>query len=121
MYTVLVQNDNSIIVTERQRIMQNSKLIDALQIIVPKLYNGLEMVNYNVRLEYLTPINHKHGYVEMEVADSDYKTDYLLYTMKIDTNLTTEVGDVQFTMTFIEVSMTDDGTVETPVRKTEFL
>ena len=119
MYTVLVQNDNSIIVTERQRIMQNSKLIDVLQIIVPKLYNGLEMVNYNVRLEYLTPINHKHGYVEMEVADSDYKTDYLLYTMKIDTNLTTEVGDVQFTMTFIEVSMTDDGTVETPVRKTD--
>lgn len=105
--------------TERQRIMQCSKLVDALQIIVPKLYNDLEMANYTARLEYLTPINHKHSYVEMEIADADYKTDYLLYKMKIDTNLTSEVGDIQFMMTFIEVSMSDDGTVETPVRKTD--
>lgn len=119
MYTFLIQNDNSVIATERQRIMQCSKLVDVLQIIVPKFYNGLEMANYSARLEYLTPINHKHSYVEMEIADADYKTDYLLYKMRIDTNLTTEVGDVQFMMTFIEVSMTADGTVETPVRKTD--
>ena len=96
MYTFLIQNDNSVIATERQRIMQCSKLVDVLQIIVPKLYNGLEMANYSARLEYLTPINHKHSYVEMEIADADYKTDYLLYKMQIDTNLTAEVGDVQF-------------------------
>lgn len=119
MYTFLIQNDNSVIATERQRFMQCSKLVDVLQIIVPKLYNGLEMANYSARLEYLTPINHKHSYVEMEIADADYKTDYLLYKMQIDTNLTAEVGDVQFMMTFIEVSMTVDGTVETPVRKTD--
>ena len=60
MYTFLIQNDNSVIATERQRIMQCSKLVDVLQIIVPKLYNDLEMANYSARLEYLTPINHKH-------------------------------------------------------------
>lgn len=119
MYTVLINNDNSAIVTERQRIMQNSKLVDVLQIVVPKLYGEQDMSQYIARLEYLTPINHKHGYVELEIADAEYKTDYLLYKMKIDTNLTSEVGDIQFMMTFIEVAMTEDGEVETPVRKTD--
>ena len=119
MYTVLINNDNSVIVTERQRIMQNSKLVDVLQIVVPKLYGEQDMSQYVARLEYLTPITHKHNYVELEIADAEYKTDYLLYKMKIDTNLTSEVGDIQFMMTFLEVTMTEDGEVETPVRKTD--
>lgn len=119
MYTVLIKNDNSAIATKRQRIMQNSKLVDSLQIIVPKLYNELDMSQYSARLEYLTPITHKHNYVELEIADAEYETDFILYKLKFDTNLTTEVGDIQFTMTFIEVSMTENGEVETPVRKTD--
>ena len=106
--------DKSANVTERQRIMQNSKLVDVLQIVVPKLYGELDMSQYSARLEYLTPITHKHNYVELEIADAEYKTDYLLYKMRIDTNLTAEVGDVEFMMTFIDVEM-----VETPVRKTD--
>lgn len=119
MYTFLIQNDNSVIATERQRIMQCSKLVDVLQIIVPKFYNGLEMANYSARLEYLTPINHKYNYVELKIADANYKTDYLLYKIPIDINLTSEVGDVEFMVTFIEVTMTEDGVVNTPVRKTD--
>lgn len=119
MYTFLIQNDNSVIATERQRIMQCSKLVDVLQIIVPKLYNGLEMANYSARLEYRTPINHKYNYVELKIADANYKSDYLLYKIPIDINLTSEVGDVEFMVTFIEVTMTEDGVVNTPVRKTD--
>lgn len=119
MYTVLIKNDNTAVVTETQRIMQNSKLVDTLQIIVPKIYNELDMSEYSARLEYLTPINHKHGYVELEIADAEYKTDYLLYTMKIDTVLTAEVGKLEFSVTFINVEMDENGTVETPVRKTD--
>ena len=73
MFTVLINNDNSSVVTERQRIMQNSKLVDTLQIIVPKKYNELNMEDYKAYLEYLTPINHKHNYVELEIYDNNYK------------------------------------------------
>ena len=55
----------------------------------------------------------------MEIADAEYKTDYLLYKMRIDTNLTSEVGNVEFMLTFIDVEMTDNGVVETQVRKTD--
>ena len=119
MYTFLIQNDNSVIATERQRIMQNSKLIDTLQLVVPRWREGLDMSQYVVRLEYSTPINRKHSFVEMEIADAEYKTDYLLYKMRIDTNLTSEVGNVEFMLTFIDVEMTDNGVVETQVRKTD--
>ena len=53
MFTVLINNDNSSVVTERQRIMQNSKLVDTLQIIVPKTYNGLNTQDMLCNLPYL--------------------------------------------------------------------
>lgn len=110
MYTFLIQNDNRVIATERQRIMQCSKLVDVLQIIVPKFYNGLEMANYSARLEYLTPINHKYNYVELEIADANYKTDYLLYKIPIDINLTSEVGDSHDLSKMINNLSTDTAT-----------
>ena len=117
MYTVLINNDNTASVTERQRIMQNSKLIDVLRIIVPKTYNDLDMSQFAARLEYLKPISHEHNFIELEIEDANYKTNFILYKIRIDTDLTSEVGDVQFMITFIDVDMTDDGIVETPVRK----
>lgn len=119
MYTILINNDNSAVATERQRIMQNSKLIDVLRIIVPKKYNELDMSEFQAYLEYLTPINHKHNFITLEIADANYKDDYILYKLAFDTNLTSEVGDVEFYVHFIQVTMTDAGEVKTPVRQTD--
>ena len=67
-YTVLIENDNTVRVTERQRIMQCSKLVDVLQIVVPKVYNDLDISQCVAKLEYLTPINHNHGFIELEIS-----------------------------------------------------
>lgn len=119
MYTVLINDDNSVTATERQRIMQNSKLVDALRIIVPKTYNDLTISECTAYLEYLTPINHRHNYVELSIEDDNYKDDYLLYKMSIDTDLTSEVGNVELYVHFIQVTMDEDGKVSTPVRQTD--
>ena len=119
MFRVLIRSDNTTIVTENQRIMQNSKLVDTLEIVVDKEYNGLSMAECTAYLEYLTPINHKIGQVVLEIADENYENDYLLYKMKIDTNLTNEVGQVQFRVHFIQVGMNEEGKVTTPVRQTD--
>ena len=119
MFRVLIRSDNTTIVTENQRIMQNSKLVDTLEIVVDKEYNGLSMAECTAYLEYLTPINHKIGQVVLEIADENYENDYLLYKMKIDTNLTNEVGQVQFRVHFIQVEMNEEGKVITPVRQTD--
>ena len=44
-----------------------------------------------------------------DVYDENYENDYLLYKMKIDTNLTNEVGQVQFRVHFIQVEMNEEG------------
>ncbi len=119
MFRVLIRSDNTTIVTENQRIMQNSKLVDTLEIVVDKEYNGLSMAECTAYLEYLTPINHKVGQVVLEIADDNYENDYLLYKMKIDTNLTNEVGQVQFRVHFIQIEMNEEGKVTTPVRQTD--
>lgn len=119
MFQVLIRSDNTTIVTENQRIMQNSKLVDTLEIVVGKEYNGLSMAECTAYLEYLTPINHKIGQVVLEIADENYENDYLLYKMKIDINLTNEVGQVQFRVHFIQVEMNEEGKVITPVRQTD--
>lgn len=119
MFRVLIRSDNTTIVTENQRIMQNSKLVDNLEIVVDKEYNGLRMAECTAYLEYSTPINHKIGQVVLEIADENYENDYLLYKMKIDTNLTNEVGQVQFRVHFIQVEMNEEGKVITPVRQTD--
>lgn len=119
MFQVLIRSDNTTIVTENQRIMKNSKLVDTLEIVVGKEYNGLSMAECTAYLEYLTPINHKIGQVVLEIADENYENDYLLYKMKIDTNLTNEVGQVQFRVHFIQVEMNEEGKVITPVRQTD--
>lgn len=119
MFRVLIRSDNTTIVTENQRIMQNSKLVDTLEIVVDKEYNGLSMAECTAYLEYLTPINHKIGQVVLEIADENYENDYLLYKMKLDTNLTNEVGQVQFRVHFIQVEMNEEGKVTTPVRQTD--
>ena len=119
MFRVLIRSDNTTIVTENQRIMQNSKLVDTLEIVVDKEYNCLSMAECTAYLEYLTPINHKVGQVVLEIADDNYENDYLLYKMKIDTNLTNEVGQVQFRVHFIQIEMNEEGKVTTPVRQTD--
>lgn len=119
MYTVLIQDDNSVIATVRQRIMQNSNLVDSLRIIVPKMYNNIDLSGCTAYLEYLTPINHRHNYVELEMADPEYETDYILYQISFDANLTSEVGDLKFYVHFIQVEMNEDGEVKTPVRQTD--
>ena len=119
MYTVLIQDDNSVIATARQRIMQNSNLVDSLRIIVPKMYNDIDLSKCTAYLEYLTPINHRHNYIELEIANAEYETDYILYQISFDANLTSEVGNLKFYIHFIQVEMNEDGEVKTPVRQTD--
>ena len=39
MYTVKINDDNTVSIVAKQRIVQFSKLVDELYFIVPKLYN----------------------------------------------------------------------------------
>ena len=43
MYTILVNNDNTLYGSQKERIMQRSKLVNTLRFIVEPIYNDIDM------------------------------------------------------------------------------
>ena len=117
MYVFLVNNDNTITASVKQRIMQRSKLMDTLYFLVNPNYNNYDLTNYTVVLEYLLPVSKKYCTEILTLSDERYK-DHLKYTLPVDTTLTDEAGKVELQLSFIYVDMDVDGKDIQRVRKT---
>lgn len=116
MYTILVNDDNQLVATNRERIMQRSKLVNKLHFLVNPTYNGYDMSSATVCLEYRTPVLHKYRTEILVLSDELYK-ERLEYVLPIDTELTQEPGDVELQLTFTFVDMDANGVTSQHVRK----
>lgn len=117
MYTLVVRDDHSIITTIKQRIVQRSKLCDMIHILIPHIYEGRDISDYDVTMRYELPISHERHPVQLIREPELYKDDYLEYKIPADTWLTQEAGIVKFTLTIADVSIPESRTVEQYVRK----
>ena len=117
MYTILVNDDNSLQTTVRERIMQRSKLVDTLHFLVNPTYKEQDMSDFTVTMEYILPVSREYRTENLVKSDALYK-DMLEYKLPFDTALTKEAGDVQVQLTFTRVVMDADGKATQYVRKT---
>ena len=117
MYTILVSDSHELIKSQTERIMQRSKLIDKLHILVPPKRNDVDMSEFNVTMEYILPISRKYCIETLILSDELYK-DRLEYILPFDTKLTSEAGDIEIQLTFTKVEMGEDGSDKSIVRKT---
>ena len=69
MYTILVCDDHSLRTTNRERIMQRSKLVDKLHFLVPPTYDDLDMSATTVCLESLKPVSREYKTEILEVSE----------------------------------------------------
>lgn len=118
MYTILLNNDNTFTVSHRERIMQRSKLVDKFHILVEPLYNEFDMKDFTVVIKYLLPISKKYKSEVLELSTDLYKDRYE-YILPFDTELTTENGDIEFTVTFTKLDMDSEGNGVQYVRTTD--
>ena len=118
MYTILVTDEHELQTTQRERIMQRSKLVDKLHFLVPPTYEDLDMSQMLVCMEYLTPVGKKYE-TEILVKSEELYKDHLEYKLPFDTKLTNEPGELELQLTFAEALMDADGVINQPVRKTE--
>lgn len=118
MYTILLNNDNTFTVSHRERIMQRSKLVDKFHILVEPLYNEFDMKDFTAVIKYLLPISKRYKSEVLELSTDLYKDRYE-YVLPFDTGLTTEDGDVEFTVTFTKVEMDAEGNGTQYVRTTD--
>lgn len=117
MYTILVTNDNELIVTVKERIMQRSKMVDKLHFLVEPMYKELDMTQFTVTLEYVLPVSKEYCSEKLVKSEELYK-EHLEYTLPFDTKLTSEAGDIELQLTFINVEMDAEGRTTQYVRKT---
>lgn len=117
MYTILVCDDNSLMTTKRERIMQRSKLVDNLQFLVHKFYNEEDMSDYTVQLEYILPCSKKYCTEILKLSNEMYK-DHLRYLLPFDTKLTSEHGEIEIQLTFVKTELDIYGKDIQRVRKT---
>ena len=115
-YIILVNNDNSMTITQKKRIIQRSKMVDGLWFLVDPEYNGYNMKDFTVVLEYLSPVSRKYRTEFLTNDDAGYNG-YFKYTLPFDTNLTAEAGSVEILLTFLLTELNENGKSVQRVRK----
>lgn len=117
MYVILVNDDNTLSTTKRERIMQRSKMVDELWFLVNPDYKGIDMSVCTVHMEYILPVSRKYKNEILILSEENYK-DHLKYVLPFDTSLTAEAGEIEVQLTFICVDIDADGKEVQYVRKT---
>lgn len=126
MYTILVTNDNELFVTQKQRIMQRSNLMNNLHILVYPIYSTgtdeYDMTQFTANMEYVLPVSKKYKSEILTLSEERYETEsgefMLEYLVPFDTGLTSEAGDIEIQLTFVKVDMDEEGQGTQYVRKT---
>ena len=100
MYTILVNDDNTLYTSVRTRIMQGSKNIDYLHFLVKPMFNGIDMTDATVVLTYILPVSEERKTLTLTRSEELYK-ERLEYKILLDDNFTTELGSIAMYLTFM--------------------
>lgn len=117
MYVILVNEDNTLVTTQKENIMQRSKLVDDLWFLVPPEYKGYNMADFTVMMEYLLPVSKKYRSEILSLSD-EMHNEHLKFMLPFDTELTREAGEIEVQLTFGLVELDPDGNPVQRVRKT---
>lgn len=117
MYTLLLNDDNSLICSTKHVLMQRSSLVDIFHIVIPKMYGEIDMTDFTCTMEYVMPISKKYK-TETLIGEA-YKEDFIEYKIPLDSKLSQEAGDIELQLTFTKVELNDDGQKVQYVRHTQ--
>ena len=116
MYVILINDDNTMMATQKQRIMQRSKLVDDFWFLTNQMYNGYDMSKFTVSMEYVLPISRQYKNEFLALSNETYNG-YLKYILPIDTELTSEAGDIEIQLSFVLADLDEFGKSVQRVRK----
>lgn len=117
-YVILVNEDNSLYGSKKERIMQRSNLVDKLVFVSHPIYKGIDMTDATVMLEYILPVSREYKTVILNLSDERYNDCYLQYKLPFDADLTSQAGSLELQLTFAYLEMNANGKGIQRVRKT---
>lgn len=117
-YVILVNEDNSLYGSKKERVMQRSKLVDSLVFVVDPIYKGIDMTDATVMMEYVLPVSREYKTVVLTLCKERYNDCFLQYKLPFDTGLTSQAGSLELQLTFAYVEIDANGVGIQRVRKT---
>ena len=118
MYVILVNSDDSLYGSKKERLMQRQKLVNKLVFIADPIYNGIDMTDATVMLEYLLPVSREYKTEILTLSDERYDNHFLQYELPLDTKLSSEAGKIELQLTFVKTELDECGNDIQRVRKT---
>ena len=73
MYTLLITENNELITSIQERIMQRSKLIDKLHFLTAPMYKDHDMREFSLMMEYVMPVSKRYKSEILTLSSKLYK------------------------------------------------
>lgn len=119
MYTLKITDENTVVTTVKESLIERSNYVDKIQIVVSKLYREqIDMSDTTVYMKYKLPVSNKIKMTQLVVNDLEYETNYIQYLIPADAALTAEAGDIEVSFTFLKLVANEDETYTSYIRKT---
>lgn len=120
MYTLRITDDNNVITTVKESLMEKSNCVNSIQIIINKLYKEqIDMTDTTAYMKYVFPVTKKIKMTQL-IADTTTDESHILYTIPVTANISAEPGDIGVSFTFLKLVHDEESDTTTSyVRKTE--
>ncbi|MDB8755712.1 MULTISPECIES: hypothetical protein [unclassified Ruminococcus] len=120
MYTLRITDDNNVITTVKESLMEKSNCVNSIQIIINKFYKEqIDMTDTTAYMKYVLPVTKKIKMTQL-IADTTTDESHILYTIPVTANISAEPGDIEVSFTFLKLVHDEESDTTTSyVRKTE--
>ncbi len=120
MYTLRITDDNNVITTVKECLMEKSNCVNSIQIIINKLYKEqIDMTDTTAYMKYVLPVTKKIKMTQL-IADTTTDESHILYTIPVTASISAEQGDIEVSFTFLKLVHDEESDTTTSyVRKTE--
>ena len=99
MYTLRITDDNNVITTVKESLMEKSNCVNSIQIIINKLYKEqIDMTDTTAYMKYVLPVTKKIKMTQL-IADTTTDESHILYTIPVTANISAEPGDIEVSFT----------------------
>lgn len=120
MYTLKINEDNTVTTTVKEKLVERSNYVDNIQIVTSKLYREqIDMTDCTVYMRYVLPVTNKIKIIQLTLNNDAYENDYLQYLIPADAYITAEAGDIEVSFTFLKLVSNEDDSTTSYVRKTQ--
>lgn len=98
MYTIIMNDDKSLVATNRTTLYQREKLVDKIQFLIPQKYKSMDLSTCVAKLKYIDQGNISHS--EQLTKDAQLYKNRLRYILPIDNKINYFAGNISAHIVF---------------------